>query len=1073
MLDNKFISPLIPAQFPSFYRDQNNGQALFIAFVKAYYEWLEQPSNIGYQSRSLYDLTDIDNTEQAFISHFKNTYLTSIPETIISSPQLLVKHILDLYRSKGSRRSYELLFRLLFDEDIDVYIPNNYLLKPSDGIWQVPKYIEVNNNPYLPKLIGNRIYSSSGSAFATCENYYQKIENNKVVNVLYLSSLEGRFKYGEQILCEAVPEITLKNAPVITGSLTTISIVEGGYNFKVGDELNVLGSGSGARATVASTYDLNGEVVFTLVNGGQGISLNANVVVSGGSGAGATFKIGAIQDAITWVVNIDQVNNFSSTVLSNYTTIDANTTSVNAAANTILVGSANTLYPVGTYVYYSVPAGNTAIPSLTANSYYYVTFANSSALALSSSLGGANIALTPSGTSHEIHSLQYNPNWSGFFTGVSANLNTQIGQVLSYENIQAGAVSYLTGINPGAGYSSNPTVTIIEPYIAFLGLPDGSGGIIGEDVLVTATATYANGIVSAVHLQDSGFGHTQGELLSLSAANTLNQTVVTGTAVLNLDGTGSGSWLNNQGFVSDINFIQDSYLYQNMSYEIVAERMLSTYEKFVRDIVHPAGIALFGKYRYKDTQANNAPTPSSILLTQGRYASPYWIVEYGDIPLENNVSYSQGVLVDSQGNSYIVGSSNTSTSQFVFITKFDILGNVVWQYILNDYVGSYNNAGGIAIDSNDHIIVTMSETASPFNSFVLKLDSNGNVLWQKSINSNSVYPGFNSNVLVCVDASNNIYVTGTINTPSGSEYTLFKYDSSGNLLWQYILDTYDNNNPIFCMAVDASGNIYTSCSDRQHSSLINTITKTNTSGSFVWSIDITSIKLNNYLISSIDVDNEGNCYALVITSSGNNQLIKFNSSGTIVWCEDIQSSGIKFTGVSIDKSDNIWLVGSNSVGSITFAKMNTSGSIAFTNGLLPYSSDGSIQGYTYPSSQIGPTRSNAVYYNGAVILSGYVVDNSNDFNGNALIIKVPADGSLTSSNNTAWGIYLYQTDSELGETVTATANTSMTTAPYSMIYTPGTIVSSPSNIVLSNNSYTTALTVVGQQNTFITTTIPI
>ena len=99
------ISPFVENQFPSFYKEEG---PQFIAFVKAYYEWLENSgsyiaangstvtpyidssANISYtsnssnkavgagvlyQARKLPDYRDIDNTVDEFIVQFKEKYL--------------------------------------------------------------------------------------------------------------------------------------------------------------------------------------------------------------------------------------------------------------------------------------------------------------------------------------------------------------------------------------------------------------------------------------------------------------------------------------------------------------------------------------------------------------------------------------------------------------------------------------------------------------------------------------------------------------------------------------------------------------------------------------------------------------------------------------------------------------------------------------------------------------------------------------------------------------------------------------------------------------------------------------
>lgn len=276
----KLISPFIQSQFPQFYVDEG---PTFIEFAKAYYEWMESTGNIIDVSRSLLDYRDIDTTLTNYLTYFKNKYINSLPENILSDKKLLIKHILDLYRSKGTEASYKLLFKMIFNEDIDTYLPSSQIFKLSDASWATPLYIEVSDNDYLTQLIGQKIYSSSSLSTAIVENYYVKTVKNKVINVLLLSNMLGNIKYGEKILSEAIPEITLSNAPTVFGSLSSVSVVNGGLGYNIGDILNVQNSGIGGLARVKSTTSKNGEVTFDLLKGGTGFSVDASVNVDGRS----------------------------------------------------------------------------------------------------------------------------------------------------------------------------------------------------------------------------------------------------------------------------------------------------------------------------------------------------------------------------------------------------------------------------------------------------------------------------------------------------------------------------------------------------------------------------------------------------------------------------------------------------------------------------------------------------------------------------------------------------------------------------------------------------------------------
>ena len=85
-----------------------------------------------------------------------------------------------------------------------------------------------------------------------------------------------------------------------------------------------------------------------------------------------------------------------------------------------------------------------------------------------------------------------------------------------------------------------------------------------------------------------------------------NLTAVTGKSIVQLNGFGQGYWTNNDGFLSDTIYIQDSNYYQKYSYEIVAQRMMKTYEDYVKKMIHPTGLKMFGRFAIKDAQLNGA-----------------------------------------------------------------------------------------------------------------------------------------------------------------------------------------------------------------------------------------------------------------------------------------------------------------------------------------------------------------------------------------------------------------------------------------------------------------------------------
>jgi hypothetical protein len=605
MAINKFISPLVSNQLPSFYQE---GSPNFVAFIKAYYEWMEQNdltnNNSGAvgKARSLLEYMDIDRTEQEFIQHFKNTYIASLPLDVIADQRLLTKHIIELYRTKGTPRAYELLFRLLFNEAVEIDIPSKYILKPSDGIWNVPHYIEVTDNPHLFQLINKTIANSSRTATAVVENVTAKYIGGRRINIVYLSSINGRFKYGEKIYSETLLDdngqqlITLSNGPLITGSLTAIAVESGGYNYSVGDLLNVSGSTAGSGvdglARVAAITSENGKVTFNLVSGGSGFSLNALVTVKTTTELILTDTSGvfSIGDVVTdTVTNANGVVSFA-----------------NSSFLQVIDFSNDTMFVIGD----QVQSGSGALAKIVS-----VTGGGGS---------GANFRVgsivNPVVVDNNIdyitnyyNTILSDSDWH--FPGmVGVNLTTNIADALRYRKMTVGTIASLAGVDPGIGYSSNPYVDVIEPDIAALDSIDINGNIVGHNATVTSKVVNASGIVTAVGVLSSGFGFNPGETVTLSSNN--NSVVITGKSIIDVDGIGEGSWKNHNGFLSDIMKIQDSYYYQQFSYEIATKRMLNTYEDLVKQLVHPAGIALFGKFLISNEVANDVSEAVEFSITQ-------------------------------------------------------------------------------------------------------------------------------------------------------------------------------------------------------------------------------------------------------------------------------------------------------------------------------------------------------------------------------------------------------------------------------------------------------------------------
>lgn len=179
--------------------------------------------------------------------------------------------------------------------------------------------------------------------------------------------------------------------------------------------------------------------------------------------------------------------------------------------------------------------------------------------------------------------------------------------------------------------------------------------------------------------------------------------------------------------------------------------------------------------------------------------------------------FATSMTVDANRNIYITGYFDiqttfdgqiftpTGTGWFVFITKLDSLGNLVWMNIID---GDNNQqptditldremnvyATGICAGNSSINGIPLLHSQGVFDCYLVKFNNNGTLLWSKT-------EGWHYNdyaASLVVDSLNQIYLTGTFNdttlignqilsTDNVWEFTaagfLAKFDSSGNVLW--------------------------------------------------------------------------------------------------------------------------------------------------------------------------------------------------------------------------------------------------------------------------------------------------
>ena len=500
--------------------------------------------------QQLLDYADVDKTIQGFLTKFRNSFLTSIPDTLHSSidKRNLIKNIKSLYQAKGTKRASEIFFKLLFNEDAEIRYPKDNILRVSDGKWDTKKVIrctEVGTSD-ATNLIGQTITQANDPTSATVneataivEDVFKFIIGGTTVVELVLgdSSVSGTFQPGQNITGTDNTDSDVLITLTVTGIINNRTLTADGGLYNEEDELAITAGGTGASLKLGPV--------------GSG-SIQEIIVDSGGSGY-------AVGDVI----------NFSSG---------------NASAKVSVVDGGVTLES-GTGTGQLILEDETMV----ADSYF----------------GNKVVQESGSGDITDVRMIQ---NGNGFTSLPTLTITSSSGngaKVLAY-GTEIGRALTINVIESGHNYQASPAPTVILPtYI----LCTGVTGTFSEGETVTGAAATSGTVTSTVVSFD-----TNTQVLKLSGANGTYGTDITitssggatatakkleqGTATVDVASvvTTDGAFLNEDGWVSeDTMKVQDSLKFQDYSYIIRVGRSINEWRDSYIKTLHSAGFYFQGE----------------------------------------------------------------------------------------------------------------------------------------------------------------------------------------------------------------------------------------------------------------------------------------------------------------------------------------------------------------------------------------------------------------------------------------------------------------------------------------------
>lgn len=256
MINKPNLSSIVRSQLPEYVREDYQ---TFVAFVQAYYEYLKEV-----EGEDLETLRSVESTIDSFIQYFKKELSSHLPN-ILSDERFILQRIKDLYLAKGTKSSFDLMFRLLFNKEVVIKYPGAQILKASDGKWQQDISLFIKLKTGTPEdIVGKtiNIITSNGN-LKTFVDHYQS------VNVLHNSEvIESpdifQFFITKKILDYLAIDDRVVYSDVMEGNVypttSKVTITSAGKNFKAGElyQLNH-GNGIGSILKIVKT-DLEGSI---------------------------------------------------------------------------------------------------------------------------------------------------------------------------------------------------------------------------------------------------------------------------------------------------------------------------------------------------------------------------------------------------------------------------------------------------------------------------------------------------------------------------------------------------------------------------------------------------------------------------------------------------------------------------------------------------------------------------------------------------------------------------------------------------------------------------------------------
>jgi hypothetical protein len=321
-----------------------------------------------------------------------------------------------------------------------------------------------------------------------------------------------------------------------------------------------------------------------------------------------------------------------------------------------------------------------------------------------------------------------------------------------------------------------------------------------------------------------------------------------------------------------------------------------------------------------------------LLLSSFAFAqvTQQWVATYDG----GGNDYNNIMVMDASGNTYVTGTSQNATVDFVTV-KYNSSGVQQWTASFNGAGNSADTPAAIAVDASGNVYVTGSSyNGSNRDYATVKYDNTGAEQWSAIFNGAA---NLNDDAYaIAVDGSGNVYVTGGSFSAVSRDYVTVKYNSGGAQQWATSFDGAANNTDIgYKIGVDALGNCYVTGNSNNGTDYDFATIKYDNAGTQQWAIVYNGLGGFDDYIREMLVDASGDIFVSggVYNGASNQDFvtIKYNSAGVqqfiATYSETPTSDEVEYA-MTLDASGNIYMTGFTNDGvssSLTTVKFNSSG----------------------------------------------------------------------------------------------------------------------------------------------------